>query len=162
MGTGLMVLVGVLVLASAYGVWNKATSGSFKAAKDSAVADTDADTLSAVAIGSPLGESATLVQFSSSFCQPCRATRTILDRVSESVDGVAYVEVDAEENLDLTRELNILRTPTVLVLDSGGVIRHRASGQPRYADVVAALGKVIPGSGSGSAGLAHPAGESAA
>jgi hypothetical protein len=37
-----------------------------------------------------------------------------------------------------------LRTPTVLILDGDGSIHHRATGEPRYADVVAALGAVIP------------------
>jgi hypothetical protein len=31
----------------------------------------------------------------------------------------------------------------VLVLDRAGVVRMRASGQPRKADVIAALGEVI-------------------
>jgi len=48
-----------------------------------------------------------------------------------------------EHNLDLVRRLGVVRTPTVFVLDSGGQIVQRASGQPRKADVIAALGLVI-------------------
>jgi thiol-disulfide isomerase/thioredoxin len=81
------------------------------------------------------------VQFSSAFCAPCRATRRILGEVVHMVDGVVHVEIDAEEHLDLVRRLNILRTPTVLVLDGAGRIIRRASGQPRKADVIAALGQ---------------------
>ena len=55
-----------------------------------------------------------------------------------------HVDVDVEDNLELARELNITRTPTVLVLDADGVIVRRASGQPRKADVIAALGEAIP------------------
>ena len=36
----------------------------------------------------PLGERATLVQFSSTFCAPCRATRLVLDRVISTTTGV--------------------------------------------------------------------------
>ncbi|RNL84463.1 TlpA family protein disulfide reductase [Halostreptopolyspora alba] len=89
------------------------------------------------------GERATLVQFSSAFCQPCRATRRILSDVGAMVDGVTHVEIDAESHLDLVRWLNISRTPTVLVLDADGRIVRRASGQPRKADVIAALGEAI-------------------
>ncbi|HEY7323967.1 MAG TPA: thioredoxin family protein, partial [Streptosporangiaceae bacterium] len=64
-------------------------------------------------IGSTLGERATLVQFSSAFCAPCRATRRILADVAEMTGGVQYVEIDAESRLDLVRRLNVLRTPTV-------------------------------------------------
>jgi hypothetical protein len=66
----------------------------------------------------------------------------LLGRVADMVDGVASVEVDAEANLELVRRLDIRRTPTVLVLDPDGEIVRRASGQPRLAEVVAALGAV--------------------
>ncbi|MGP3967716.1 TlpA family protein disulfide reductase [Streptomyces sp. 6N223] len=91
-----------------------------------------------------LGERATLVHFSSAFCQPCRATRRILSEVAGMVEGVTHVEIDAEKRLDLVRALGIAHTPTVLVLDAGGRVAHRGSGQPRKADVIAALGAAIP------------------
>jgi thiol-disulfide isomerase/thioredoxin len=94
-------------------------------------------------LGAPLGERATLVQFSTAFCQPCRATRRVLEEVSRTVPGVAHIEVDAESNLDLVRRLDVRRTPTVLVLDAQGGIVRRASGQPRRADVIAALGEAV-------------------
>ncbi|MFJ3709916.1 thioredoxin family protein [Streptomyces sp. NBC_01387] len=99
--------------------------------------------LSARELGEPLGERATLVQFSSAFCQPCRATRRTLEEVAAMVDGVAHVELDAEAQLGLVRQLDIRKTPTVLVLDADGRIVRRASGQPRRADVIAALGHAV-------------------
>ncbi len=84
------------------------------------------------------------MQFSTAFCQPCRATRRILADVSELVPGVSHVEIDAESRLDLVRRLDIMRTPTVLVLDQAGLIVKRASGQPRKADVLAALADAVP------------------
>ncbi|MFE3604087.1 TlpA family protein disulfide reductase [Streptomyces sp. NPDC059142] len=99
--------------------------------------------LGAAELGAGLGERATLVQFSSAFCQPCRATRRTLAEVAEMVDGVAHVEVDAEERLALVRELGIVTTPTVLVLDAGGRVVRRAAGQPRKVDVIAALGAAV-------------------
>lgn len=99
--------------------------------------------LGADELGAELGERATLVQFSSAFCQPCRATRRTLAEVTGMVDGVTHVEIDAEERLALVRDLGILTTPTVLVLDADGRIVARASGQPRRADVIAALGQAV-------------------
>nr|WP_234337688.1 thioredoxin family protein [Kitasatospora phosalacinea] len=99
--------------------------------------------LSAAELGAPLGERATLVQFSTSFCQPCRATRRTLAEVAGMVAGVAHVEVDAESQLELVRRLEVLRTPTVLVLDASGRVVRRAAGQPRRADVIAALGEAV-------------------
>ncbi|GAA2505714.1 thioredoxin family protein [Streptomyces gobitricini] len=94
-------------------------------------------------LGAELGERATLVQFSSAFCQPCRATRRTLAEVAAMVGGVAHVEIDAERHLGLVRELDIVSTPTVLVLDGEGRIVRQATGQPRKADVIAALGRVV-------------------
>ena len=93
-------------------------------------------------LGLPLGERATLVQFSTAFCAPCRATRQILAEVAGMTEGVAHVEIDAESHLDLVRRLDVRRTPTVLVVGPDGRIAKRASGQPRKADVIAALGDV--------------------
>ena len=100
-------------------------------------------TLSVDDIGHPLGERATLLQFSTAFCAPCRATRRILADVAGLTEGVAHVEIDAESRLDLVRQLNVLRTPTVLVLSSDGTIVRRASGQPRKPDVIAAIGAAV-------------------
>jgi thiol-disulfide isomerase/thioredoxin len=93
-------------------------------------------------LGGPLGSRATLLQFSSAFCAPCRATRRVLAEVAGMTDGVAHLEIDAESHLDLVRRLDVRRTPTVFVLGPDGRIAHRASGQPRKADVIAALGEV--------------------
>ncbi|MFC8257348.1 TlpA family protein disulfide reductase [Streptomyces sp. NPDC057291] len=99
--------------------------------------------LDAAQLGAELGDRATLVQFSSAFCQPCRATRRTLGEVARMVGGVTHVEIDAEAHLTLVRELDISRTPTVLVLDATGRIVRRAVGQPRTVDVVAALGHAM-------------------
>ena len=99
--------------------------------------------LGAAELGEELGERATLVQFSSAFCAPCRATRRVLGEVAGMVPGVTHVEIDAEDHLDLVRELDILKTPTVLVLDADGTVVRRATGQPRKADVIAALGEAV-------------------
>jgi thiol-disulfide isomerase/thioredoxin len=98
--------------------------------------------LTGAELGLPLGQRATLVQFSTAFCAPCRATRRILAEVAGMIDGVAHVEIDAESHLDLVRRLDIRRTPTVLVVGPDGQIAKRASGQPRKADVIAAVGEV--------------------
>ncbi|MFI6007704.1 TlpA family protein disulfide reductase [Streptomyces sp. NPDC051243] len=136
--TGLVVCVAVLAVASAYGVLHRRRSGRVRVrGRD------DGKRLGAAELGEELGERATLVQFSSAFCAPCRATRRVLVEVAGMVPGVTHVEIDAEDNLDLVRRLDILKTPTVLVLDAGGNVVRRATGQPRKADVIAALGEAV-------------------
>ncbi|MFK0119665.1 TlpA family protein disulfide reductase [Streptomyces sp. NPDC090994] len=103
----------------------------------------EGERLGAAELGAELGERATLVQFSSAFCAPCRATRRVLHEVAGLVPGVAHVEIDAEARLELVRALDIVGTPTVLVLDAEGRVVRRAAGQPRKADVIAALGEAV-------------------
>ncbi|MFD5539915.1 TlpA family protein disulfide reductase [Streptomyces sp. NPDC127079] len=136
--TGLVVCVAVLAAASVYGVLHRRRNGRVRVrGRD------EGKRLGAAELGGELGERATLVQFSSAFCAPCRATRRVLDEVAGMVPGVAHVEIDAEARLDLVRALDILKTPTVLVLDAQGRVVRRATGQPRRADVIAALGEAV-------------------
>jgi thiol-disulfide isomerase/thioredoxin len=136
--TGLVVCVLVLAAASAFGVLQRRRSGRVRVrGRD------DGKRLDAAELGADLGERATLVQFSSAFCAPCRATRRVLGEVAGMVPGVTHVEIDAEAHLDLVRRLDILKTPTVLVLDADGRVVRRATGQPRKADVIAALGEAV-------------------
>ena len=136
--SGLWVLLAVALLVAAFGAWKHLRDGRMRR-HDAAVPRLGADV-----IGSPLGENATLVQFTSAFCAPCRATRRILGEIADMVPGVRHVDLDVDDHLELVRELQVQRTPTVLVLDADGVIVKRASGQPRKADVIAALGEAIP------------------
>jgi thiol-disulfide isomerase/thioredoxin len=156
---GLIALVVALAVATVTGLAWQRTNGRMRAARPSARAPAPdgAETgtsgtgaakpetgpvITGDELGLPLGKRATLVQFSTSFCAPCRATRRILAEVAGMVEGVAHVEIDAESHLDLVRRLDIRRTPTVLVVGPDGQITKRASGQPRKADVIAALGDV--------------------
>jgi thiol-disulfide isomerase/thioredoxin len=93
-------------------------------------------------LGHPLGERATLLQFSSTFCAPCRATRQVLSDVARSATGVTHVEIDVADRLDLVRTLDVRRTPTTFLLGPDGSVTSRASGPPHKADVLAALGEV--------------------
>ncbi|MFG2475106.1 TlpA family protein disulfide reductase [Streptomyces fagopyri] len=136
--TGLAACVVVLAAASGHGLPHRRRSGRVR------VRGRDGGKrLGAAELGEGLGERATLVQFSSAFCAPRRATRRVLAEVAGLVPGVSHVEIDAEDHLDLVRELDILKTPTVLVLDAEGRIVRRATGQPRKADVIAALGEAV-------------------
>ena len=144
MSFGVWVLVIAMVAATAFGLWRAATDGRLRGThRVAGVGDSEKGTVSSPAVARPwrdqLGERATLVQFSSAFCAPCRTTRQVLSSVASSVPGVAHVEIDAEHHLDLVRELGILRTPTTLILGPDGAERLRASGVPKRDQVLQAL-----------------------
>lgn len=152
----MIVCAAVLVAACAFGMTWKARSGRLRPggtgrrAWAAAGSPAGQELITAAELGKPLGRAATLVQFSTAFCAPCRATRITLAEVARTAQDVAHVEIDAESRLDLVRRLDVRRTPTVLVLGPDGRVARRATGQPRKADVIAALGEVTRKYGSDS------------
>ncbi|MCW2766989.1 MAG: putative thioredoxin [Nocardioides sp.] len=138
MTTGLWVLLGAVVLAVGFGCYRALTDGRFRGARrirgaEAMPTEPTATAWSRVAAAAPaaeLGERATLVQFSSAFCAPCRTTRRVLAGIAESEHGVVHVEIDAELHLDLVRHLGVLRTPTTLLLGPSGQELGRAGGVP--------------------------------
>lgn len=144
MTMGLVVCVAVLAAASAFGViWQRRYGRLTRPPVRRRAEVPRPDSLTEAELGEPLGDRATLVQFSTAFCAPCRATRRVLTDVAAMVDGVKHLDIDAESHLALVRGLGIHRTPTVLVLGPRGEIVRHASGQPRKADVIAALGEAV-------------------
>ncbi len=143
---GAIVAVVVVVLAAAGGLAWRRRDGRLKGARQQLVTVPD--------LGQPLGDRATLLQFSSSFCAPCRAARQLLADVAARNQGVAHVEIDVADRLDLVRLLDIRRTPTVFVLGPQGQVARRASGLPRRDEVLAAValatGEPAPRLGSDS------------
>ncbi len=130
----LVILGIVLAIATGYGYWYRHRDGRVR---DRAGREHRLQ-LTANEIGA-LGERATLLQFSSAFCTPCRATRVILGEVAATSAGVIHIDIDAEEKLDLVRKVGILSTPTTLILDSKGFEIARAVGAPRKAQVLDSL-----------------------
>lgn len=130
--TGLLVVLAAVLLAAGFGLYRRATDGRARATRDAARLAVDD-------LGHELGSAATLVQFSSTVCAPCRATRVLLTDLVASEPQLRHIEINAEERLDLVERFGIVRTPTVLLLDATGTVRQRITGAPRKPEVVAAL-----------------------
>jgi thiol-disulfide isomerase/thioredoxin len=140
---GLIVCLVVLAGATAFGMAWRRRDGRLTASGSAAAGG--GPQLGAAELGQPLGPRATLLQFSSEFCAPCRATRQILADVASGAEGVRHVEVDAGERMDLVRLLDVRRTPTVFVLGPDGRVARRGSGLMNKDDVLHALGEVRAG-----------------
>jgi thiol-disulfide isomerase/thioredoxin len=131
----LLPIVIVLALATAYGLWYQRSRGTV-------VVKSDKGLITESMIGAALGSRATLVQFSSAFCSPCRATRALLEDVTAEMADVVHVEIDAEANLELVRTLDIRSTPTTLFLDRNGHEVGRAMGAPKRDQVLSAISAI--------------------
>jgi thiol-disulfide isomerase/thioredoxin len=153
--TGVLVLLVAVGAALVFGALRALTDGRFRGthrvhgaeSTDASPAAADAtpeSLLEGTRWADDLGEHATLLQFSSAFCAPCRATRRTLGDVAATSPGVAHIEIDAEHHLDVVRRLGILRTPTTIVLGEHGQEIARATGAPTKQQVLAAISRLAP------------------
>jgi thiol-disulfide isomerase/thioredoxin len=132
---GLVSALGALAVATAFGLWWRRRDGRLR------VEHRTAPELAGLGVRPG---TVTLLQFSSAFCAPCRATRLVCAQVAARFDGVEHIEVDAESYLEEVRRLHVWRTPTVLVVDRSGAVVHRATGTPTSAQVIAAIADLLP------------------
>ena len=135
-----MSVIGTTVLAVALVV--SAVAALWMRTKDGAVRDVDEREGTPQAVLRRLGAvpelaALTVVQFSTAFCGPCRATKARLQQLEATRPGLAVVHVDAESHLDEVRELGVRRTPTLFYLDRDGGLIGRSSGAPRPEELTA-------------------------
>ena len=129
--TGVLVLIGTLVLASVAGLVLRARNGRVRKASTGTLPE---DVRRALAPGG-----VTLVQLSTTFCAPCRHARVLLSDLAERTDGLHHAELDLTGRPDLARELSVLRTPTTLAVDERGTELLRVGGVPRRDALLEAL-----------------------
>jgi thiol-disulfide isomerase/thioredoxin len=145
-GTGAAVLGVALLLTALAAWWLHARNGALRPA-DPAAEASPMDPVFA-GLGVRPGEAdLTVVQFSTAFCAPCRATKARLEQLQVTRPGLAVVHVDAESHLDEVRALDVRRTPTLFYLDRAGVVIGRSSGAPRPEELTALVDARV-GSGS--------------
>lgn len=60
--------------------------------------------------------------FYATWCGPCKAMAPILGRLQEENPKAKFYKVDVDENLDLSRELDVLAMPTFLLSKDGNVL----------------------------------------
>jgi thiol-disulfide isomerase/thioredoxin len=89
-----------------------------------------------------LGKRATLLQFSTDVCSPCKATHTVLDAIARDTADVSHVDLDVTHRPDLANEYGIMQTPTTLILDATGTVRARIGGAVRRDLVTAELARI--------------------
>jgi thiol-disulfide isomerase/thioredoxin len=135
---GAAVLLAALVLTAAAAWWLRARSGAVRvpAPTPEPAGPQPQDVLADLGVR-PAAADLTVVQFSTAFCAPCRATRARLQQLQASRPGLAYVDIDAEENLHAVRELDVRRTPTLFYLGRDGRLIGRSSGAPRPEELTA-------------------------
>ena len=84
-----------------------------------------------------------LLFFSSSFCDPCIQTRSVLEQVEKLVPAASITELDVARDSGEAERAGIRSTPTIVVLDSEDTEVFRAEGVPTVNQVLVALAKAV-------------------
>jgi thiol-disulfide isomerase/thioredoxin len=145
-GTGAAVLGVALLLTALAAWWLHARNGALRPADPPAEASPMDPVFAGLGVR-PGEADLTVVQFSTAFCAPCRATKARLEQLQATRPGLAVLHVDAESHLDEVRALDVRRTPTLFYLDRAGVVIGRSSGAPRPEELTALVDARV-GSGS--------------
>ena len=135
MSSGAYVLLAVLVLSVAFGIYRKVSDGKLR---EEIVPPLQGLT-EHLHLDHDHPPQVTFLQFSSEFCQPCRVTNKLLDEVTNSFPAICHIELDVVEHMDLVKTYGITRTPTTLIIDKSGTVHFRATGVPKKAELTAAV-----------------------
>ncbi len=68
------------------------------------------------------GKGLTVVDFSATWCMPCRMLAPILEQVAEKKDDVSFYNIDIDEYEDVAKRYRIFSVPTLLAFKEGKVI----------------------------------------
>jgi thiol-disulfide isomerase/thioredoxin len=126
----------VLALTSVFGFWWRKNQGEMK------VTTTLHKFVTKEELGIPLGSRVTVLQFSSAFCSPCKATAQIISAQVADMEDVAYVQIKSEDNLKLVEKYDIKSTPTVIFFNSQAMEVGRAVGIPTKDQVLSSIAAV--------------------
>ena len=133
-GTGVVVVLAALAVTALAAWWLSTRSGAVREVEEAEQAV--APVFERLGVR-PAGADLTVVQFSTAFCGPCRATKARLAQLQTTRPGLAVVHVDAESHLAEVRELDVRRTPTLFYLGRDGGLIGRSSGAPRPHELTA-------------------------
>lgn len=89
-----------------------------------------------------LGEKATLLQFSTSYCGQCPGVSRQLTAMDDSSAELRHLEVDITDRLDVAAHFGINQTPTVFLLNPKGELVYRVGGVPNLAKLKVELEKL--------------------
>ena len=121
----------ILVLTSLFGIYYRSKNGVIRKKRRLHISSAE--------FAGSYGSRATILQFSTTFCTQCRAAKSLIADVIKNQSDIAYIEIDAESNLELVRRVGIKSTPTTLFLDKDGFEIARATGAPKRDQLIKVL-----------------------
>ena len=67
-------------------------------------------------------ENLTIVDFSATWCMPCRMLMPIVEKLAEKLDYVNFYNIDIDENEEIAKRYRIFSVPTLMAFKQGKMI----------------------------------------
>ena len=67
-------------------------------------------------------EELTIIDFSATWCMPCRMLAPILEQVADKMPEVSFYNLDIDDNEEIAKRYRIFSVPTLLAFKEGKVI----------------------------------------
>jgi len=64
----------------------------------------------------------TIVDFSATWCMPCRLLAPILEQVANKMSHIGFYNIDIDENEDIAKRYRIFSVPTLMAFKQGKII----------------------------------------
>ncbi len=68
------------------------------------------------------GDDLTIIDFSATWCMPCRLLAPILEQVADERTDVNFFNLDIDENEDIAKRYRIFSVPTLMAFKQGQMI----------------------------------------
>ena len=77
-------------------------------------------------------EDVSVIQFSASWCGPCKAIAPLIEEIAEQYDGKVKVgKLDVDQNQNSAMKYGVRSIPTLLILKDGEVINQIVGSVPK-------------------------------
>ena len=73
----------------------------------------------------------TIVDFSATWCPPCRLIERVLDEIAVARRDLRMVVIDTDENIETTVRFNVRSVPTILFFKDGQLVERLVGVSPR-------------------------------
>lgn len=85
-----------------------------------------------------------LLDFSATWCGPCKMIAPLLDEISTSYEGKAkLVKIDIDTNQSLAQKYQVSHVPTLIFLNKNGEVSNSITGVTSKGNLTAELDKLI-------------------
>lgn len=72
----------------------------------------------------------TVIKFYADWCGPCNMLKPVYKAVSEETEGITFIEVNIDENREVTNEFGVKNIPSLFLVKDGEVIKSNAGFLP--------------------------------